>query len=420
MIKYLALTITIFVNFATVYAQVTIGLSEKAEVGAVLQLKDIPNITDGSPNATKGLGLPRVSLSEQSLLYPMYDYTNNIPTDNDIESLKGLLIYNVVSNELICKGIHVWNGKIWDNLSRNNISYLVDTRVSNVDSRKETMVYGYQDFGDAGVWMLSNMRASIYSDGTPISLYSGYGKIKETDAYYYYPPANEGIVKPTLDKEYYIAHPFLGLFYTWNAAVKSPSIGYVNEGVGKSFNYTTQTDKAPNPNPANIEQIGKQGICPDGWHIPSDLEMNKLEKVLANDSQKLYFENTSNPSYMPTPWDDSWETTFGHRGTHGPVAMSTYDKDANGNTLGGLSRQICDGLNSGFSVYLVGFIDATGSSSNRSQLGDYWTSSKGSNDVVTNENQAWYRTFWSASSNQSVVRKSVSTGYMMSVRCKKN
>lgn len=84
-------------------AQVTIGLTEAPIEGALLQLKNIDNVTDGSANATKGLLPPRVSLKSPSSLYPL----ELLDSSTAKQSLVGAMLYNTTENELLCKGLHV-------------------------------------------------------------------------------------------------------------------------------------------------------------------------------------------------------------------------------------------------------------------------------------------------------------------------
>ncbi|MDR2948778.1 MAG: hypothetical protein LBV71_06170 [Prevotella sp.] len=99
-------------------AQVTIGAGEESVTGALLQLKNIQNVTDGSENANKGMMMPRVSITDLTKLYPMfpvgYDTAEN-------ERHTGLTVYNIHEDTSgstpIKKGIYVWDGAKWINLS---------------------------------------------------------------------------------------------------------------------------------------------------------------------------------------------------------------------------------------------------------------------------------------------------------------
>lgn len=108
-------------------AQVTIGAGEQPVSGALLQLKDKENVTDGTFNASKGLALPRVTLSDKHELYPMFlqnqedptsgpnaDYAANKSTLD--KSHTGLIVYNLVEDDdkELCLGLNQWDGEQWN------------------------------------------------------------------------------------------------------------------------------------------------------------------------------------------------------------------------------------------------------------------------------------------------------------------
>lgn len=103
------------VEDSTLTGLVTIGALEPASAGALLQLKNIENIKDGEANSNKGLLLPRVRLTEQKKLYPMFDPGYN-PTLE--ETHIGLVVFNTNDDPLknLFIGIYVWNGKEWEKL----------------------------------------------------------------------------------------------------------------------------------------------------------------------------------------------------------------------------------------------------------------------------------------------------------------
>ena len=92
-------------------------------------------------------------------------------------------------------------------------------------------------------WMASNLRTTRYADGTLIAPGSGNST---TTAYRYTPDNNE---------EYL---PTYGYLYNWLA---------VMHGSGSS---------SANPS-------GVQGICPNGWHVPSNAEWSQLTNYLMNE-----------------------------------------------------------------------------------------------------------------------------------------
>jgi uncharacterized protein (TIGR02145 family) len=94
----------------------------------------------------------------------------------------------------------------------------------------KTVVIGSQ------CWMRENLRTKKYADGTSIA--QGDAAPSTTTAYYYY-PGNEDNV------------PTYGLLYNWPAAMK-------------------------NGNSSQLNPSGVQGVCPNGWHLPSEVECNQL------------------------------------------------------------------------------------------------------------------------------------------------
>lgn len=123
----LLLLIAIFSTGLTMHAQVTIGSGEPAVAGALLQLKDKENIADGTANASRGLALPRVNLSQKDQLFPMFLKDSNNPTsgpNDDYTANKasidqmhtGLIVYNLVEDDdkELCLGLNQWDGAKWN------------------------------------------------------------------------------------------------------------------------------------------------------------------------------------------------------------------------------------------------------------------------------------------------------------------
>ena len=94
-------------------------------------------------------------------------------------------------------------------------------------------------------WMRENLRTKKYADGTPILQGNG---ASTTIGYWYY-PMNQ--------PEYMYTY---GLLYNWPA--------------------TMHDDIPSNSNPSGV-----QGVCPDGWHVPSDAECAQLLNYVRSQSQ---------------------------------------------------------------------------------------------------------------------------------------
>ena len=132
--------------------------------------------------------------------------------------------------------------------------------VTDVDGNTYTTV----QIGDQ-IWMAENLKTSHYANGTEIELVtdeSAWSNLTFSDkaiSYYENSIAN---------KEAY------GALYTWAGAM----------------NGSTSSDS----NPSNV-----QGVCPDGWHLPSDNEWKELEMHLGmsqNETEMYTFRGTNEGS----------------------------------------------------------------------------------------------------------------------------
>ena len=95
------------------------------------------------------------------------------------------------------------------------------------------------------VWMAENLRTTRYADGTPIPLGT---EASFTTAYRYYPDDNSANVSD------------YGYLYNWAAVMNGSASSEANPS-------------------------GVQGICPDGWHVPSDAEWDELENYVSSQNQ---------------------------------------------------------------------------------------------------------------------------------------
>ena len=94
-------------------------------------------------------------------------------------------------------------------------------------------------------WMRENLRTKKYADGTSILP----GESLSTTVGYWYYPMNQ--------PEYMSTY---GLLYNWPATMHGAT-------------------------PSNSNPSGVQGICPDGWHLPSDAECTQLINYVQGQSQ---------------------------------------------------------------------------------------------------------------------------------------
>jgi uncharacterized protein (TIGR02145 family) len=175
-------------------------------------------------------------------------------------------------------------------------------------------------------WMAENLKVSRFADGTSIPLVEDqatWGDLTITDSaycYYNYDIAN---------REVY------GALYSWPAAM----------------NGAASSDLNPS---------GIQGVCPAGWHLPSDAEWKEMEM-----SMGMTQEQADSAGYRGEGFGGNLKAT----GTD-------YWKDPN---TGANNK-------SGFSALPGGHNNSTGFCSNRTIDCYFWSSTDSSTD-----NEIWYR-----------------------------
>jgi uncharacterized protein (TIGR02145 family) len=157
-----------------------------------------------------------------------------------------------------------------------------------------------------------------------------------------------------------------------------------------------------------------QGICPNGWHLPSDREWNELEKEIYTNPE-LYSYYTDKTGWSTASWDSDWETGTGYRPLSATEAHGKAMKDICGLTstnFDGRSKSLADG---GFSVLPAGYV-YSGSAYDFGKYAYLWSSSSLKSSGT---GSSWHR--YLTSGNASVSRGgSPNRGFMFSVRCKKD
>ncbi|MBR4488830.1 MAG: fibrobacter succinogenes major paralogous domain-containing protein [Bacteroidales bacterium] len=120
-------------------------------------------------------------------------------------------------------------------------------------------------------WMKENLRTTKYADNTTISQGSS---TSTTTAYWYYPNNSSSNMST------------YGLLYNWKAVMRDA------------------TSSSANPS-------GVQGICPNGWHVPSDAEWTQLTDYV---SSQIQYVCGSDNTYIAkslastTGWNSSTST----------------------------------------------------------------------------------------------------------------
>lgn len=240
--------------------------------------------------------------------------------------------------------------------------------------------YTAHRFGDAGCWMTQNLR-SIYNETMwvgAIEKKSNVNGVDITTKAWYYPMRNENILNDT---------PEAGLLYTYIAA----TYGVVAEVI--------EVDKA------GRTKSKVQGLCPEGWVLPSDFDWSELEKAIASDPSKYAAMQSGNI------WEESARYThITPRGSWGKAFISPrnpYSLTGSGGTSNTNS--------SGFNGLLVGQLlnGVVGFAGTGAQ----WWSTSGSDD--TQESTGWTRQY--IASDKGAMRRvgKVKRSNMLSVRCKK-
>lgn len=327
--KLIALIFCTLFLFCAVKSQVTIGSDKEPNNGTLLDL------TQGA-TTTKGLGLPRVHLTDLNKLYPMLSsypaYLNDENGEVDKQNLihTGLVVYNtpVVQGTAGCltkgamtSGVWIWNGTEWiplgsagfyDNSRTGEVSTITDTR-----DIQNPQIYKTGKFG-SNWWMLENLRASVWPDASKTFIMIG-NSSNATDPYIYYPNNDSN-----LSGQY-------GNLYNWHAATRNQNV--------------STTDESLSGPTKNI-----QGICPIGWHLPTNTEWNQL-----------IAEVTANPCKYGTDPDGS-HVGFNLEATTSVNLQATL----------GTTRPYTEG---GFNSLPVGKANGGGQVSNYGTQGHYWTSS---------------------------------------------
>jgi uncharacterized protein (TIGR02145 family) len=349
------LTLTFLVlGAASMNAQVTIGSAEDPHSGAILDLSK----TGGN---SFGFLLPRVPLEN----------VNTWQISGTSDNGSGMVVYN--TNNTVTGGngigIYVWNGVAWMPLKSDGND--VCPRIVK-DFEDKTYYTGW--FGDAGCWMTQNLRSTA-------GLTAEVCKESDTSLKLYWYPGNNSSISS------------YGLFYTWAAATNRTGIS-IDEA-----NLSTQTPV--------------QGICPAGWHLPSDYEWSVLEKEIASNpanysDQTTPYANASSYDYFNTmssrPSSSNQDDTFwGHQ-----MKSKTVVDPLDPLNVPGTSNSFSA---NGFDVLMVGNVDGGIVMPIRFPA-FYWSSSS------AGDSQAWYRSF--SPGRYSVGRMPWSKISMFSVRCKKN
>ena len=205
------------------------------------------------------------------------------------------------------------------------------------------------------VWMAENLRTTRYADGTPISLGR---ELSYEVAYHYYPADNSGNVGT------------YGYLYNWPAVMGNSS------------------SSSANPS-------GVQGICPTGWHVPSDAEWTQLTTYVK-----------SQPEYVSegcSGTDDEMETYCITKALSSTTGWDSSDEPCTpGNNPSANNA-------TGFSAVPTGNYEGEGDDGGVGHCMNFWTATQ--YDSYHAYAHAW------AGNESAVVRYGIKESYGFCVRC---
>jgi uncharacterized protein (TIGR02145 family) len=219
-------------------------------------------------------------------------------------------------------------------------------------------------------WMTQNLRSTWTKQGNQVQTISE----KNVD--------DPNVVVYSYPHTYTVANlpPGYGFLYTWGAA----NIGTETTEATNAFINTTSN---------------RQGICPDGWTLPSDYDWNQLEKAIA--TKPGLYSTERDTIVEPAAWNSNHETITGWRPDGGNTKTSWGRRMKS--PTNGVSKT--DGT--GFNALLVGINNGLYFGSDTY----FWSSSAGSATA------AWRRNLHSGVSGTD--RNISGKTSMFSVRCKK-
>lgn len=373
-------------------AQVTIGNDTKAVNGALLQLKENEDL---GANSKRGLLLPRVQLTGHNL-----DAISKSDSETS-EMYTGLTVWNVRSVGDICKGVQTWTGSKWVSPMPKNENKSSYNPTSGILTDHEGNTYTTASFGTAGVWMTQNLRSRTAPGACDDTYFPNELTVEDfTDNMWInvvgYPNGDQpGTAAPSTWT------PEQGMLYTWALASNNKG-GF--DGLG---NVDGPQDEA------SVEPLVRQGVCPEGWHLPSNSEWTALIKVLHTDSK------SASPIYA--------DYSQSNVGTKSGYTSAKSNTPLAATQPKGASKPASQG---GFDALLTGYMTDSKVFTKFGENAHFWASNSG-NITGTTGSGKQYATSYRAYLFANVETFDPSTPYtnyigmarrtnMYSVRCKKN
>lgn len=389
-------------------AQVTIGAGIEPNRGALLDLKE-NNGDSNNITTTKGFIFPRVKLTDAYNLYPMFSSNN---AGGYIEGIKleedklhtGLSVYHIDECSLEGAGLYLWSGSQWKKVSEE-----LPCHVYRVIDSRDGEAYLARNFGtQAGDWLLENMRYRSPDITLSKKTDANFADVVQSRVMrYFYPNGAGNEMPPTWNRKQ-------GLLYSYAAATmgKQNNTDYNQGQVAGNIAGVSEVESVT----GNI-----QGICPAGWHIPSDREWNILEKEIYNNPEK-YSRYTSGNIFNPATWNMEWESRpvaaiRGSSGTkgHAYAMLSACPAPGNPISVNGESLPVTLG---GFDALPVGYA-YNGEEVDYGGGCYFWTASAADRDQQ-NPNMLWAWDRIITADQVGILRYTYSRNALFSVRCKKD
>lgn len=238
------------------------------------------------------------------------------------------------------------------------------------------------EFGDAGRWMLNNLAATTFEPNAsdfPLQIGVAYSITHPIATY------------PNKREDYYNKNKRVGLMYNYSAVVGSKPGG---------------------------TQI--QGICPNGWHVPSTKEWIELEiEIDKNTSQYAFMDDINAEEFTPE------ETPGHHNGRHGRAMKDSCPIPEKGDRNPyGISKVISHPNKPGFSAQMLGIEKVSKSGANDGNnfwgtIASFWLPESTDSEVSRS-------VYMTGDSELITYKESVNYSFrdgkynFMSVRCKKD
>ncbi|NDV69486.1 hypothetical protein D0T66_11325 [Dysgonomonas sp. 25] len=259
----------------------------------------------------------------------------------------------------------------------------------------------------AGRWMLHNVRATSYAatgrtDGTTVvspnvidvNFLTSYSALRMA-----FPGGTNGSTpaERAADDTYYKQSERIGRVYNWAAATmgKGGIDGLLPFAEGE-----TDTD----PNHAKV-----QGICPNGWHLPSDVEWTELEQEIS--------DNTSLYSGLVDDGTAITPGVLGLRGsTHGQGMKDVCNVPGYTTLSNGKSNILSSSAIGGFGVMCTGSNHSGGGESMYGTNSYFFSSSGTTSGAITSS--VYVRRFQPGTGQ--VERSTMGRVWFAAARCKKD